>query len=181
MIYKDQLVCYYSDQRDPLYGQKLVHQVTNDNQTWGPVVNDVTYDNSTYRPGMTIVSKLPTDEYIMTYEFYGAVESKSLHFSQYVMTTESLSSRLRRLLQDLRQPIEILLHRRRTHHRRRRLRPFLNPLQHHHPRRHPHRQRSIQHRSLPQLRLWHKALEEGEDDGSGELHQEFEDHPVGYD
>ena len=76
MVYENQLVCYYSDQRDPLYGQKLVHQVTNDSQTWGPVVNDVTYDNSTYRPGMAIISKLPTGDYFYTYEFYGAVECK---------------------------------------------------------------------------------------------------------
>ena len=72
MVCNNQLVCFYSDQRDPLYGQKLVHQVNNDSQTWGHVVEVVHYSDSSYRPGMTITSKLPTDEYIVTYQFYGA-------------------------------------------------------------------------------------------------------------
>ena len=75
MVYENQLVCYYSDQRDPRYGQKLVHQVTTTLETWGPVVNDVFYSNATYRPGMPIISQLPDNNYFMTYEFYGAVES----------------------------------------------------------------------------------------------------------
>lgn len=39
--YKDTLICYYSDQRDPKYGQKMVHQTTKDLKTWGPVFDDV--------------------------------------------------------------------------------------------------------------------------------------------
>lgn len=74
-MYQSQMVVYYSDQRDPLYGQKLVHQVSPDLLTWGPVVNDVAYSNSTFRPGMTTVSEMPFGQYIMTYEFYGAPEA----------------------------------------------------------------------------------------------------------
>lgn len=75
MVYDHQLVVYYSDQRDPKHGQKLVHQVTSDLETYGPVVDDVAYDTYDWRPGMTTVSRLPNDQYILTYEFYGAVEA----------------------------------------------------------------------------------------------------------
>ena len=69
------MVVYYSDQRDPKHGQKLVHQVSSDLISWGPIVNDVRYGNYTFRPGMPIVSHLPNGQYIMTYEFYGASEA----------------------------------------------------------------------------------------------------------
>ena len=75
MTYEGQIVVYYSDQRDPKHGQKLVHQVSSDLHSWGPVVNDVAYANYTFRPGMTTVSQLPLGNWIMTYEFYGAVEA----------------------------------------------------------------------------------------------------------
>lgn len=75
MVYKHQLIVYYSDQRDPEQGQKLVHQVTSDLETFGPVVDDVAYSTYDWRPGMTTVSLLPDGNYILTYEFYGAVEA----------------------------------------------------------------------------------------------------------
>ena len=76
LTYEGQIVFYYSDQRDPndSLGQKMVHQVSSDLVNWGPVVDDIRYDNATWRPGMPIVSHLPDDNWIMTYEFYGAVE-----------------------------------------------------------------------------------------------------------
>ena len=75
MIYNDMLVCYYSDQRDPAHGQKLVHQTTTNLLNWTAPVDDVAYSNYTFRPGMTTVSQLPLNQWIMTYEFYGAVEA----------------------------------------------------------------------------------------------------------
>lgn len=71
MYYEGQIICYYSDQRDPLYGQKLAHQVSPDLLHWGPVVNDVTYPIYTDRPGMTTVTHLPNGKYMMTYECGG--------------------------------------------------------------------------------------------------------------
>ena len=72
MLYGDALVCYYSDQRDPAHGQKLVHQVTYDGVNWEGVVDDVAYEEYTARPGMPIVSQLGKGgEYIMTYEYGG--------------------------------------------------------------------------------------------------------------
>lgn len=54
-VYNDQLICYYSDQRDTSYGQKLTHQVTTDLESWTEQVDDVA-DTASYdaRPGMPV-------------------------------------------------------------------------------------------------------------------------------
>lgn len=71
LLLDGELICFYSDQRDPAHGQKLVHQTTMDGQTWGPVVDDVAYAEYTARPGMTTVAALPDKSWIMTYEYGG--------------------------------------------------------------------------------------------------------------
>ncbi|EXJ80601.1 hypothetical protein A1O3_06884 [Capronia epimyces CBS 606.96] len=71
---QDILICYYSDQRDPAYGQKLVHQTTTDGKVWSDVVTDVAYQNYTDRPGMPVVAPISGSskpEYILTYEYGG--------------------------------------------------------------------------------------------------------------
>ena len=78
MLYADQMICYYSDQRDPAHGQKLSHQVSSDLKTWQPPVDDVAYAEYTARPGMTTVSHLPNGSYIMTYE-YGTALNPAFH------------------------------------------------------------------------------------------------------
>jgi hypothetical protein len=70
--YQDQLVLYYSDQRDPKHGQKLVHQTTRDLKTWDSPVDDVAYAAYKSRPGMTTVTQLPNGKYMMTYEYDGS-------------------------------------------------------------------------------------------------------------
>jgi hypothetical protein len=76
LTYANELILYYSDQRDPnnTLGQKMVHQTTTDLQHWGPIVDDIVYPNNEFRPGMPIVSELPFNNWIMTFEFYGAAE-----------------------------------------------------------------------------------------------------------
>lgn len=66
---------YYSDQRDPLYGQKLIHTVSKDLLHWGPDVEDVAYPVYTARPGMTTITQLPNKKYMMTYEYGGGPTS----------------------------------------------------------------------------------------------------------
>ncbi|SEC46744.1 Ricin-type beta-trefoil lectin domain-like [Amycolatopsis tolypomycina] len=67
------LIVYYSDQRDNAHhSQKLVHQVTTDGRTWGPVVDDVAYPAQRARPGMATVAELPGGRWIMTYEYCNA-------------------------------------------------------------------------------------------------------------
>lgn len=70
-MYKSQMILYYSDQRDPKYGQKLVHQTSSDLRTWDPPVDDVAHSPYTARPGMTTVARLPDGRYIMSYEYGG--------------------------------------------------------------------------------------------------------------
>ena len=69
LLHENNLICYYSDQRDPNFGQKLAHQTSTDLHTWGPVVNDATGTTYAERPGMTTVAQLTGNLWIMTYEF----------------------------------------------------------------------------------------------------------------
>ncbi|GAB0134179.1 hypothetical protein EsDP_00002561 [Epichloe bromicola] len=72
MVHGRELICYYSDQRDRAYGQKLVHQGSHDGLSWGPVVNDVTgREDAGERPGMATVAALPGGKWIMTFEYGG--------------------------------------------------------------------------------------------------------------
>ncbi|KAH8756076.1 BNR/Asp-box repeat domain protein [Diaporthe sp. PMI_573] len=68
LAYDNQLHVYYSDQRDPDYGQKLAHQSSSDLISWGDVVNDVAYANYTQRPGMITVSQIGNGKWMCTYE-----------------------------------------------------------------------------------------------------------------
>ncbi|KAK8044369.1 hypothetical protein PG993_004393 [Apiospora rasikravindrae] len=72
MVFDNQLVIYYSDQRDAKYGQKLVHQTTTDLKAWSALVDDVRDDaNYAARPGMPAVAPLPDGRYIYAYEQCG--------------------------------------------------------------------------------------------------------------
>ncbi|MFI0090840.1 RICIN domain-containing protein [Streptomyces bobili] len=74
LVSGDRLIVYYSDQRDPDHGQKLVHQVSTDIRNWGPVVDDVAAPAYGDRPGMPTVTRMPNGKFIMTYEHGGAPE-----------------------------------------------------------------------------------------------------------
>ncbi|KAK6436861.1 hypothetical protein LTR95_006946 [Oleoguttula sp. CCFEE 5521] len=68
LLYNGALVVYYSDQRDPAYGQKIVHQSSTDGKNWGGVINDVISSIYTDRPGMPTIAALPNGRFVMTYE-----------------------------------------------------------------------------------------------------------------
>lgn len=95
--YEDQLVAYYSDQRDPKHGQKLAHQTSTDLKTWGPVVNDVVYDEYLARPGMTVVAYIPPiKKWILVHELpIGNSSSHGVNYPvYYVMADSPLDFRL---------------------------------------------------------------------------------------
>jgi len=69
MVVNNKLYCFYSDERDAAYGQKLVHQSTSDGLTWSAAVNDVAISGQ--RPGMVVVTQMPNGNYLMTYEIVG--------------------------------------------------------------------------------------------------------------
>ncbi|KAF3006952.1 hypothetical protein E8E14_003046 [Neopestalotiopsis sp. 37M] len=82
-VYEDTLIVYYSDQRDPNYGQKLVHQETTDLVNWSDVIDDVTHSTYTDRPGMPIVTKLPNGQYFYVYEYGGTSITADYSFPIY--------------------------------------------------------------------------------------------------
>ncbi|MEK7391790.1 MAG: hypothetical protein AAB214_04410 [Fibrobacterota bacterium] len=75
MVANNKLYVFYSDERDPAYGQKLVHQSSVDGVNWSSVVTDVAITGS--RPGMVTVAQMPNGNYIMTYEIIGTPEGSS--------------------------------------------------------------------------------------------------------
>jgi hypothetical protein len=81
MWYAGQIVIYYSDQRDPAHGQKLVHQTSKDLVSWEIPVDDVAYPTYTDRPGMTTVTHLPNGKYMMTYEYGGGPTISGVGYS----------------------------------------------------------------------------------------------------
>ncbi|KAL2066063.1 hypothetical protein VTL71DRAFT_2134 [Oculimacula yallundae] len=89
--YKGKLVAYYSDQRDPLHGQKLAHQTSSDLKKWGPVVNDVAYQQYIARPGMTVVAYIPPlDQWILVHELpIGNSSSYGVNYPVYYVMAKS--------------------------------------------------------------------------------------------
>lgn len=70
LMYDNQLIVYYSDQRDPAHAQKLSHVVTSDLKTWSDSIDDVADETYGTRPGMATVAHIETTgRYIMTYEY----------------------------------------------------------------------------------------------------------------
>ena len=89
LMYQEKLIVYYSDQRDPAHGQKLVHQVSYDLKTWEAPVDDVAYADYYARPGMTTVTRLLNHSYIMTYEYGGGPGFSGYSFPVYYRIASS--------------------------------------------------------------------------------------------
>lgn len=68
LAYENQLNVFYSDQRDPNYGQKLAYQSSQNLEAWGPVVNAVAYSNYTQRPGMITMAQIGNGSWMCSYE-----------------------------------------------------------------------------------------------------------------
>ncbi|KAF4614251.1 hypothetical protein D9613_007438 [Agrocybe pediades] len=71
LYHQGQVGVFYSDQRDPLHGQKLAHQQSSDLVTWGPVIDDVAMANYTLRPGMTTIAQIGNGKkakFMLSYE-----------------------------------------------------------------------------------------------------------------
>lgn len=75
MVANNKLYVFYSDERDPAYSQKLVHQSSADGIKWSSVVTDVAITGQ--RPGMVTVAQMANGNYIMAYEIIGTPEGSS--------------------------------------------------------------------------------------------------------
>jgi len=101
LLHRDRLICYYSDQRDPKYGQKLAHQTSRDLRHWGPVVNDSVGTDYSQRPGMTTVAQVHDSMWIMTHEA-GGNSGDNFYAVHYKMARdpESFGSAVEHVLHD---------------------------------------------------------------------------------
>ncbi|KAI8271997.1 hypothetical protein K4K56_002692 [Colletotrichum sp. SAR 10_98] len=72
LIFEDDLILYYADQRSAEHGQEISHQTTKDLKNWSEVVKDVSYPTYTDRPGMPFVTQLGNGDYMYTFEWGGA-------------------------------------------------------------------------------------------------------------
>jgi len=66
-----------------------VHQVSSDLRSWQVPVDDVAYANYTARPGMTTVTHLPNDQWMMTYEYGGGPGFVNYSFPAYYRISSS--------------------------------------------------------------------------------------------
>lgn len=62
------LVCFYSDDSDPEYSQKIVYKKSKDGINWDKAVNVVASKTFEERPGMPVVTRLSDGSYFMVYE-----------------------------------------------------------------------------------------------------------------
>ncbi|GIK05144.1 hypothetical protein Aspvir_009246 [Aspergillus viridinutans] len=68
--YNGKLIVYFSDQRDPAHSQKLSLTSTTDLLTWSASTDVVAYSRVAARPGMAVISYLPTiGQYMLSYEY----------------------------------------------------------------------------------------------------------------
>lgn len=65
------LICYYSDDADPICSQKLVLKYTKDGINWSRQIDTVALENRGLRPGMPVVTRLGNGQYMMVYEIVG--------------------------------------------------------------------------------------------------------------
>lgn len=67
--YNGSLIVYFSDQRDAAHSQKLSLTSTTDLLTWSASTNAVAYSSVNARPGMAVVTYIPTiGKYMLSYE-----------------------------------------------------------------------------------------------------------------
>ena len=72
VYYEGNLICYYSDETDPAYSQKLVYKMTKDGgKTWSDPVDVVAMANANARPGMPVVTQLQNGKWMLVYETVG--------------------------------------------------------------------------------------------------------------
>ncbi len=65
------LVVFWSDETDPCCSQKLAQARSYDGVTWKDEINTVQSEIQADRPGMAVVSKLPSGTFFMSYELCG--------------------------------------------------------------------------------------------------------------
>ncbi len=70
MFYDNEyLYCFYSDDSNRQYDQRIVYKRSKDGIKWESVVEVCAFDNFEDRPGMPIITKMGNGEYFLVYEY----------------------------------------------------------------------------------------------------------------
>lgn len=88
-MYKNEMIVYYSDQRDPAHAQKLTLQTSTNLRNWTDAVTAVAYSDYYARPGMMTVTELPNGQYMATYEYGGAPGYVTYSFPAFYRISDS--------------------------------------------------------------------------------------------
>ena len=65
------LYCFYSDDSNRKYDQRIVYKRSKDGVNWESAVNVCAFNNFGERPGMPIITKMGNGEYFLVYEYCG--------------------------------------------------------------------------------------------------------------
>ncbi len=68
------LVCYYSDDSDPVHSQTIVYKQSTDAVNWGEAVTVAASEIPEERPGMPVVTRIADGSYFMVYELFDKVD-----------------------------------------------------------------------------------------------------------
>lgn len=70
------LYFFYSDDSDPLHDQKLVFKRSEDGVNWSEEVGVCVFNAKKARPGMLIMTRMGSGEYLMVYEYFSGKEGQ---------------------------------------------------------------------------------------------------------
>jgi hypothetical protein len=81
LVANNKLICYYSDEQDPVSNQMVVHRTSTDGVNWSATVKDVAPidSQSNLRPGMPTIAKMGNGNYILLYEIVN-LPNDQMHF-----------------------------------------------------------------------------------------------------
>ncbi|MBE6607184.1 MAG: hypothetical protein E7633_01320 [Ruminococcaceae bacterium] len=76
------LYCFYSDDSNRKYDQRIVYRRSKDGVKWESVVNVCAFDEFEARPGMPIITKMGNGEFFLVYEYCGAGQQCFIYYKK---------------------------------------------------------------------------------------------------
>ena len=76
------LYCFYSDDSNPRYDQRIVYKRSKDGVKWEGVVSVCAFEQFTDRPGMPVVTKLGNGEFFLVYEYVRDGHASIVHYKK---------------------------------------------------------------------------------------------------
>ncbi|MBP3332845.1 MAG: exo-alpha-sialidase [Clostridia bacterium] len=85
MFYNDSdgyLYCFYSDDSNRKYDQRIVYKRSKDGINWERAVDVCAFDKFEARPGMPVITKMGNGEFFLVYEYCGANGQCFIHYKK---------------------------------------------------------------------------------------------------